>query len=249
MPTSIGQIEDALVSAFSGCQARSLSGGTVAVPVILGRPFFNEDDTGTYPVISIQFTDMPEAKDTRDTIEKERVSEDTSQIPFVSTLRDAPTWYWLSFQVHSWLKDDEQMDRDVVEFIATRFRESDSLRTSSGDSFYLRRGSGHSVAHQIDSGVRLYHRIWTIEVLADLVRTDRDETRKQVHQFAFSFASVETQLVNVHSGKSQSVSQSEGGRPPENQSWLILPVDEDGDYVPVSEAKIQMIDEIVYPEE
>ena len=210
MPASITQVEVALRDIWGGYSLTIFDrvGGTKQVSV----PFFIDDpDTENYvervfPCISLNFVSLEDAPETRESFGENIVSTDTSGFPFTSTTQRQVEWVRCMFQLHSWSLQ-ASADRDLTTWIHSRKIWADYIE-ANGNKYWISRESMVN-ADVIDGDRKIYHKVWSLDVLFDLENVDTQIVVNQVHQ------------VNSTVGQFKTSPGSE----------LVLPVDETGNIV------------------
>lgn len=180
MGVTIQQVEEALGALWAG-KSIVVKGVSKSVAVFIDVPDPEEYTARTFPSISVIYSDIEE--EVMENEEEYLESIDTSKIPHIATMHPAQKWYWLEFNVSTYVRGDAAADRALQLYMATHTRGKDSILVGTapvGGAPDTRTRhwlfcKGHVVrddASQPESVV--YWKIWTFAVLVDL----EDETAK-----------------------------------------------------------------------
>ncbi len=189
MPVTITDIETQLQLIWSGKLVTTLDKGAVIAPVFVDVPDPEENTERVYPSIQIEFEDMIDEEVQWDTEDEVKISEDTGGFPFVSTVRRNSHWYRIVFSIHTWALD-APADRELIRWIDSRKEPKDAIDVG-GQLFWMFR-TGFNKADESDQDRRIYHKVWTYYVVADIDDDDNDRTIEQVHSVIFTTGLVET---------------------------------------------------------
>lgn len=228
MSVTVEQIEEALKTLHTGAVISTLrpTVASVAAPVYLDFPDPELAPHKVYPSISILFVGMEPDTEVIDSEYERKVSENTGSVPYESSMSAEEIPFRISFQVQT-LALDAQADRKLVQWVATRTQDRDSLDLGGGVFCWLFRSGMVKLDTQEASGV-VYRKSWTLEVAAALDDLAAFRIEKQVHEVRTELGVVDTALVTTEGDLSRAERLNTGANAATHGQAQVLPVDADG---------------------
>jgi hypothetical protein len=169
MAAKLKDIETSLLALFSGVTVTDINGGAdLVVPYYVDTPDLEEQDR-TFPSIGIRFADMIWQEDMEHTLPREDISIDNTVNPPQYVSIRPHHWYRLFYEIHSWSLYALH-DRDLVRRIENRISPRDGITVGSDTYWIFREGFGSE--DMVDYDRRIYHKVWTYSVLADIDNQD-----------------------------------------------------------------------------
>jgi len=232
--TTIAKVEQAIDDVYSSGAIELIDGSVVTVPFIQDTPWYQSNKVQTFPALTLELLGYHEASGMQESTTYIRVEEDTTVIPHTTKTREAPPWYVLEFQLHSWVADDAMADRQLVELVDTRKLVRDMI-TVDQENYHLFR-SGADSANGKDGDQMIYHRVWSIEVIVDFVPYQRDFVGKQVHEVQFRTGIVQLKAIDQDKAKAQVLTDQQGGR--SLYKGRLVPVNTQNEVVTAAKATV-----------
>lgn len=165
MASLLREIESSLLSLFSGVSVTDISGGAdIPVPYFVDTPDIEEVDRA-FPCISIRFNEMEWQQDMEHTLPREVLSVDLTATPPEYVTQRPHHWYRLFYEIHSWSLFALH-DRDLVRRIENRISPRDGITVGNETYWIFREGFRSQDTDDYDR--RIYHKVWTYSVLADI---------------------------------------------------------------------------------
>jgi len=200
MPVSITELEVALQQRFSGFFSTLIdsdeSTGTALkrIEVFIDEPDVEEYPQRVFPSVSILFAGLEPDDRYQDSEDRAFVSQDNTISPAENTVRLNEEWYRVAFDVHTWTLD-ARSDREMIQIVESVFRQKDAFPTNDGSFYWIFR-TGFTVADEKSHDRKIYHKIWSIEVLADVWDNRQREAFKVVEEIDVDILKVRTKQIN-----------------------------------------------------
>jgi hypothetical protein len=178
MAKPLSQIEAALLNAFSDITIQSLyRQQQETVVAFMDFPDMEEQRKRPFPAISIELESMDFQVDMEHSLHEDQIEYD----PVAQTIRSRKQshWYRLCYRIHSWALYAEE-DRELMRKIENRFAPRDSL-TVGDESYWIFR-EDFFTADEIENDRKIYHKVWTFDILADIDNDENDTTTRVVEE-------------------------------------------------------------------
>lgn len=196
MAQTIPKVDQAFADLFFGAEITvDLGTGDVDIPVefFQEQPSVEEAVNRTYPALSITLRDVvPDGPRREGEQEGDRyqIGEDTGVSPPTSDMLPIPTPYRLVYFLETWGRARAVIDRALQQLVLERLGDRGVLTlTKSGpgdeDEDVHAFQVGFDNADQDVGDMRIYHKVYTYEVLVELGPTDV-LTVKQVEELRFT---------------------------------------------------------------
>lgn len=231
MAVTLQQVDQALADKFSGYDLTLIDGSVVEVPVFQEHPATQIVEERAFPSISIVFQDMVDEIFQSDSEDEETISVDNVADPPEATVRKTPEWYRIRYHVHAYTLNAGE-DRDLMRWVTSRMRPRDSL-TIGADPYWTFR-EGFATLDKNEADRRVYHKVWTWDVLVDIDDPTSDRVVKQVTSIHLSSGAVERRL-KANEDLPPVLAAQQGINP---GGAGMRPVDANGDAVPAENAVV-----------
>jgi hypothetical protein len=222
---TLQEVDQALADVFSGLQLQTLDKGIVTVPVLQEFPATETDLERAFPSITVLFMDESDFIFESEG-DGETISVDSAPSVPVSTVRDEPEWFNLSYQIHTLCLGANE-DREMFRWIRSKLRSRDTLLIS-GELYWIFRENFVRLDEN-EADRRIYHKVWEFRAVVPIDDPSTDREVNQVTELQVTTNIVERRFVPDTDRDPVEGVIAGGG---------IHPIDEDGDAVDAVEARV-----------
>jgi len=239
MATTLQLIETALSTLWAGTSVVTLAEGAKTVPTFVDYPdaetTLNAYGTAdrVIPSISVLFLGMSPDEERYDSESYYEVGVEEAEVPYVITERKVAVPYRVRFQVNTWARD-AAADRALM-MVIERKTEPRGVLVVGSETLWMFRSNVVTLDEK-DSDRVVYHKAWTLEVLAEIENSDTDEQGLATHEIQLSTTLVKTQNVQVFAGRARDQVLENGLPGRLSERFKSRPVDTNGEPVAAGDA-------------